>query len=140
MKSCLISSGDEIVPGQADSITVDLGLGTWFEPPLTWHSHYGALVQIDIERDRTEDLGSGQRQLAKQWKSVTNRSDLGLREYMRPGDDGGWGYRTYVPIDPDVKTPKGGMIVYNCAGPSGKEPERCRTQYQHHRGRMSNTP
>lgn len=78
-----------------------------------------------------ESPESAPRQLANDWKSVADRPDLGLRQYVRLREDGGWGYRTYVPIDPAVTTPRGNLIVYSCAGRPGNDPERCCAQYQH---------
>jgi hypothetical protein len=124
----------EIVRGRADRVSVDLDLGAWFDPRPLAHSHYLALVEIEIDRNRVEYAEGQRRQLAADWKSIGERADLGLREYVRARDDGGWGYRTYVPIDPGMRTPKGGLLIYDCAGRPGKEPERCGTRYQHPRG------
>lgn len=90
-------SADDIIAGQADSVTVDLDLTDWFDPPPLVRSPYLALVPITIARYGVEAPDLGQRQLAQHWKSIADRPELGLREYVETRDNGGWGYRMYVP-------------------------------------------
>jgi len=127
-------SADEIVAGRADRVTVDLDLGSWFDPRPTARSRFIALVQVEIEKYRVENPEISQSQLAQPWKSVSEVPELGLREYVSAKEGGGWGYRIYVPLDARVKTPRGGMIVYECLGRVEARPDRCRTQYQHPSG------
>jgi hypothetical protein len=127
-------SADDIIAGQADSVTVDLDLADWFDPPPLARSPFLALVPITIARYGVETPDLGQRQLARQWKSVADRPELGLREYVETRDNGGWGYRKYVPLNGSAKTPRGGLIVYSCSGSPGEEPNWCQMYFQHKSG------
>jgi hypothetical protein len=124
-------SASQIVKGQADRATIHLDLSSWFSPPITARSELLALVRIEIRKDGYEDDKKIEKHLTTEsWKAIQDRQDLGLREYIRSRDDGGWGYRTYESIVPGLKTPRNGRIVFDCSGLGGHEPSLCRTTYQ----------
>ncbi len=68
------------------------------------------------------------------WKSIRDRHELGLREYVKERVGGGWGKITYEPLDPQVKTPRGGRFIFLCAGETPENPGGCMTYFQHPRG------
>lgn len=127
-------SADEINKGKADKVTVLLDLKSWITPEPLANSEYFGLIRIGIEGNRTEIFENTRRALNGPWQSVIDHPETGLREYISADDRGGWGYRVYVPLDPMIRTPKGGALIYFCAGYPGRAPDRCRTQYQHLRG------
>jgi hypothetical protein len=127
-------SAGKIVRGQADHVDVDIDLASWFDPMPMGRSTYLALVPVRIEECRVEDVERNRSRIVGQWKSIGDRSDLGLREYVTQRDDGGWGYRLYVPLDARAVTLKAGPMIYTCSGLAGRDPDRCRTQYQHPQG------
>jgi hypothetical protein len=128
-------SANKIVNGRADRATIHMDFSKWLNPVPTAHSEYIALVRVEIWQMGYEDDKKIEEQFAtEKWKSIQDRPDLGLREFIRSRDDGGWGYRTYESLDPKFKTPKGGRIVFDCSGLAGQYPNICRTVYQHPRG------
>jgi len=127
-------TNDNVGSGGTDSVSVILDLKTWFNPEPTANSEYIAEVRVNIDGVRAENVTQMEKVANGPWKSVEDRPEIKLREYVSLEDDGGWGYRTYVPIDVMVKTPSGGPLIYFCAGRPGQSPERCRTQYQHAKG------
>lgn len=123
------------VRGQADAVTTHLDLGAWFVPEQKARSEYLALVRIELHAQGSEDIERNRRQFRQtDWKRVIERPELGLREYISERDLGGWGYRTYTPLDQTRVTPLGGPITYKCAGPPGAEPELCRAYFMHPQG------
>jgi hypothetical protein len=128
-------TGGPIISGHADGATVHLDLSTWLTPPSLGNSEFSNLVRIEIGSDGYEDDKKIERYLSdRQWVLIRDRPDLGLREYVESGPGAGWGYRTYEPIGGRYKTPRGGRILFVCDGLAGKDPERCRTHYQHPKG------
>lgn len=125
----------KIVRGQADSVTTHLDLGSWLSPEQQVHSEYLASVRIEIRGQGLENADREWRNLREgDWKMVKERPDLGLREYSSTRDLGGWGYRTYSPLDQTRVTPLGGPIIYSCAGAPGEEPTLCRAYFTHPQG------
>lgn len=72
-------------------------------------------VRIDINKYGEEDPMILDLQHKKeQWKSIVDRSDLGLIEYHRM-IPGGWGGVTYVAKLNDDRTPRGSLIRFLCS-------------------------
>ena len=126
---------DKIVKGQAETVTIHMNLETWFNPPPIAHSEKIGLVRIEIRNSGYEDDKNIEDYFKREkWKSVQDRPDLGLREYIRVGNDGAWGYHTYEGLDPKIKTPRGNRFIFNCSGSPGQPPDICSTAYWHPRG------
>lgn len=127
-------TSEKIVVGHADQVTFDIDLATWFNPPPLIQSTYLALVKVTIEMHRVENITTTREWLNKPWESIIDHPELGLREYISPSHNGGWGYRMYEPIDSTIRTPKGGPIIYTCSGRPTSAPERCITYFQNVKG------
>jgi len=128
-------TSDGIVRGQADTVRLHADLSFLLVPAPEFRSEAYGLVRIEIRAQGFEDVRRKQERLAGHgWESTRERPDLGMREYIEHGDSGGWGYRAYASDDPRWRTPRGGPIVFDCAGMRGSEPSQCRAAYQHPRG------
>ena len=128
-------SAGRIVRGQADSLMVYLDLSRWITPQPRIASESNGLVRIEIQARGVEDLARREASLAPaHWKAVREPPDLGMREYVEPSGFGGWGYLVYASKDARSRTPRGGPVIFSCAGLRGQEPSQCRSSYLHPSG------
>lgn len=125
----------KIVQGQAETATVFVDFSSGKPLPTQRRAEGAGVVRINIigigyEADKKiEDYFKTNR-----WKSIKDRTDIGLREYVEDRVGGGWGKITYEPLDPKVKTPRGGRFIFLCTGDTPENPMGCTTSYQHPRG------
>jgi hypothetical protein len=127
-------TADEIVHGQADSVSLEVDMSHLL--PVSESRPAGnRRVWIELGANFYEDPQRNWAGLAsRNWKSIHERPDLGMREFTAAGEFSGWGDIVYAGSDPRWRTPKGGPIIFNCVGLRGEAPSQCRTGYQDPRG------
>jgi hypothetical protein len=104
-------SSDVITKGRADSVTVGLRY-----PELN-SSEILNLVVITLRGHGYENPQELEIEFKKKkWKSIKDKLDLDLREYVAINEFSGWGGVTYKHLSDEIKTPKGSAITYRCNG------------------------
>ncbi|WEF35038.1 hypothetical protein [Pseudoduganella chitinolytica] len=124
----------KITRGQADYVSINIDLGPPFDHHDVKPQPFDSPVSVVIHAYGIENVQREWSDINEPSWRVEELTAIGLRQYTSPQNDGGWGYRLYVPIDPKATTPKGGPIVFTCAGSARGEPNRCRLRYQHPQG------
>lgn len=124
----------EIVKGKAERAKVFIDLSTGKPLPTTRRAEGANVVRIEINNSGYEADKNIENYFQKwRWKSINDRPELGLREYVKDSV-GGWGEVTYEPLDPKIKTPRGGRFIFLCVGVTPEKPGGCMSYFQHPRG------
>jgi hypothetical protein len=125
----------KIVQGQAGRANIFVDLSTGRPLPTQRRAEGAGVVSIEIIDGGYEADKNIENYFREgRWKSIKDRHELGLREYVKERVGGGWGKITYEPLDPQVKTPRGGRFIFLCAGEAPENPGGCMTYFQHPRG------
>jgi hypothetical protein len=125
----------KIVLGQAETATVFVDLSSGKPLPTQRRAEGANVVRIEILASGYEaDKKIENHFQHRRWKSIKERPELGLREYVKVGELGGWGDITYEPLDPKVKTLRGGRFIFKCEGNTPSDPGVCESYYQHPKG------
>lgn len=125
----------EIVKVKADRANVFVDLSAGKPLPTKRRAEGANVVRIEIIGSGYEADKNIENYFREwRWKSIKDRPELGLREYVKDRVGGGWGKITYEPLDPKIKTPRGGRFIFLCVGETPENPGGCTTDYQHPRG------
>ena len=125
----------EIIRGSAGKANIFVDLSTGKPLPTQRRAEGSGVVRLEILDGGYEaDKKIGDHFRERRWKSIKDRPELGLREYVQDGELGGWGGITYEPLDLKLKTPRGGRYIFKCEGNKPGEPGVCGSYYQHPKG------
>jgi hypothetical protein len=125
----------KIVQGQAGRANIFVDLSTGRPLPTQRRAEGAGVVRIEIIDGGYEaDKKIEDHFLRRRWTSIKERPELGLREYIKDGELGGWGGITYEPLDLKLKTPRGGRYIFKCEGNKPGESGVCGSYYQHPKG------
>ena len=123
----------EIIPGEADTLTVYLDFSKLFDNKIMNKSKYSkSIVRTEIRMGGSEnDYLVDYRNLSGKWNEVFYKPDWDLVEFHSKVYRGGWGFISYQSEAPSMRTPLGGMIQFRCSGePSNNSVNMCRGVYQ----------
>jgi len=122
----------EIFKGKAESVDVIVNMTSGHAMPP---GDGGKGIRVRISTGGYEDDKKVEEYFReRRWASIKDLPELGLKEYVKSGAAGGWGYATYESLDPKIKTPRGGRFTFNCTETSIDDTGECRTYYQHAAG------
>ena len=113
------------------NIWVDVDFSQWLSDPPAHPSYSNGLVTIEIIHGRSENLASGRLALESwDWAETRVIEEWNLKEFVRRGYGTGWGWYTYAVPGEIMKTPKGGLIFFECQGTEESGPWRCITGFE----------